>query len=113
MPGNRVSYVWRDGARVRLLITQVSARLGQPETIRKLVPPSVTIDELMIDGRRAVWLEGGPHAVLLITPVGTYAEDRGWLAGATLLVDRGASTLRIEGALDRDHAVELARSIGG
>jgi hypothetical protein len=113
VPGNRVSYVWRDGAGVRLLVTQLPARLGEEALLKKLVPESTRIEELTIDGRRAVWLEGGPHAVFVITEVGTYAEDRGWLAGETLLVDRGASTLRIEGSLGRDRAVELARAMGG
>jgi hypothetical protein len=73
----------------------------------------VTTEELVLDGRRAVWIAGGPHAVFLVGRDGRYHEDRGWLAGTTLLVDRGTSTLRIEGALSRDDAIALARSMSG
>jgi hypothetical protein len=111
--GERVSYVWRDGGRVRLLVTQVPGRPSEQRMIRKLVPPDVTVEQLVLDGRRAVWIAGGPHAVFLLEPDGSYREDRGWLAGTTLLVDRDASTLRIEGALDRDRAVALAREMTG
>ena len=109
--GLRVSYVWRNGDRIRLLVTQVPGLLQRGEILRKLIPPYVKIERLTIDGEGAVFLSGGPHAVFLLDPHGSFREDRGWLAGSTLLVDRGGSTLRIEGAIDRDQAVELARSM--
>ena len=107
----RVSYIWRDGDRIRLLLTQVPGLLQRGEILRKLIPPAVRIERFTIDGDGAVFLSGGPHAVYLLGPSGSFEEDQGWLAGATLLVDRGGSTLRIEGALDRNQAVELARSM--
>jgi hypothetical protein len=109
--GRRVSYVWKDGDRIRLLVTQVPGLLQRGEILRKLVPPTVRIERFTIDGDGAVFLTGGPHAVYLLGPSGSFEEDHGWLAGATLLVDRGGSTLRIEGDLDRDQAVELAHSM--
>jgi hypothetical protein len=109
--GRRVSYVWRDGDRVRLLVTQVPGLLQRGEILRKLIPPGVRIERLEIDGDGAVFISGGPHAVFLLDPGGSFREDRGWLAGATLLVDRGGSTLRIEGSIDRSQAVDLARSM--
>jgi hypothetical protein len=109
--GRRVSYVWRDGDRIRLLVTQVPGLLQRGEILRKLIPPTVRIERLEIEGDGAVFISGGPHAVFLLGPNGSYEEDHGWLAGATLLVDRGGSTLRIEGSFDRDRAVELARAM--
>lgn len=109
--GRRVSYLWRDGDRVRLLVTQVPGLLQRGEILRKLVPPSVRIERFTLDGDGAVFLAGGPHAVFLLEPNGSLGQDQGWLAGATLLVDRGGSTLRIEGDLDRKRAIELARSM--
>lgn len=109
--GRRVSYVWRDGDRIRLLVTQVPGLLQRGEVLRKLIPPRVRIERLTIDGEGAVFLAGGPHAVFLLGPNGSFEEDHGWLAGATLLVDRGGATLRIEGSLDRNRAVELARAM--
>jgi len=109
--GRRVSYLWRDGDRIRLLVTQVPGLLQRTEILKKLIPPSVRIERLTIDGDGAVFLPGGPHAVYLLGPSGSFEEDHGWLAGTTLLVDRGSSTLRIEGDLDRDEAVDLVRAM--
>jgi len=109
--GRRVSYLWRDGDRIRLLVTQVPGLLQRTEVLKKLIPPSVRIERLTIDGDGAVFLAGGPHAVFLLGPSGSFEEDHGWLAGRTLLVDRGSSTLRIEGDLDRDQAVDLVRAM--
>ena len=109
--GRRVSYLWLDGERIRLLVTQVPGLLQRGEILKKLIPPTVRIDQFTIDGDGAVFVSGGPHGVFLLDPNGSYREDHGWLAGNTLLVDRGGSTLRIEGDLARDKAVELARSM--
>lgn len=109
--GRRVSYLWRDGDRIRLLVTQVPDLLQRGEILRKLIPPPVRIERFTIDGDGAVFVTGGPHAVYLLDPNGSFQQDQGWLAGATLLVDRGGSTLRIEGDVDRKRAVELARSM--
>jgi hypothetical protein len=109
--GRRVSYIWRDGDRIRLLVTQVPGLLQRNEVLKKLIPPTVTIERFTIDGDGAVFLAGGPHAVFLLDPNGSYQEDHGWLAGNTLLVDRGGTTMRIEGSVDRDQAVDLARSM--
>lgn len=109
--GRRVSYLWRDGNRIRLLVTQVPGLLQRGQILRKLIPPSVRIERLTIDGDGAVFLTGGPHAVFLLDPNGSFEQDQGWLAGATLLVDLGGSTLRIEGDLDRARAVRLVHSM--
>ena len=42
--GRRVSYLWRDGNRIRLLVTQVPGLLQRGEILRKLIPPSVRIE---------------------------------------------------------------------
>lgn len=110
--GRRVSYVWLDGDRIRLLVTQVPGLLQRGAILGKLIPPSVTIERFDVDGDGAVFLSGGPHAVYLLGPSGSFEEDHGWLAGNTLLVDRGGVTLRIEGQVDRDRAVELTREMG-
>ncbi len=106
----RVSFLWRDGEHLRLLVTQVPGLLQRGAILQKLIPPSVWIERLTIDGDGAVFLTGGPHAVYLLGPNGSFEEDHGWLAGTTLLVDRGGATLRIEGDLTRDRAVGLARA---
>jgi hypothetical protein len=112
-PGMRVSYLWRDRERVRLLLTQFPGRVDDPALVKKLVASSTSVEDLEIDGHRAVWLEGGPHVVFFVSPEGDVRDDQGWLAGNTLLVDRGGVTVRVEGALDRDQAIALVRSLDG
>jgi hypothetical protein len=110
-PGIRVSYIWREGERVRLLLTQFPGSVDDPALLKKLVGSSTSVEELTVDGDRAIWLEGGPHVVYFVAPDGDVQYDQGWLAGNTLLVDRDGVTLRIEGALERDEAVELASAV--
>jgi hypothetical protein len=109
--GARVSYVWREGERIRLLISQFPGSAGDPGLLKKLAAGRTRIEELDVDGDRAVWLEGGPHVVYVLGPDGSIRQDQGWLAGNTLLVDRDGVTVRIEGDLARDDAVELVRAM--
>jgi hypothetical protein len=110
-PGLRVSYVWRAGGGVRLLVTQFPGRVGDPALLKKLAGSASRVERFAVDGKPAVWLEGGPHAVLFVAPDGTIRDDQGWLAGNTLLVDRDGITIRVEGKLARDDAVALVRAM--
>jgi hypothetical protein len=110
-PGMRVTYVWREGDRVRLLVTQFPGRATDPQLVKKFVSSATRVEVVDVDGHRALWLEGGPHAVLFVTPEGGVRDDLGWLAGNTLLVDVGGVTVRIEASVDRDDAIEIARSL--
>ncbi len=112
-PGTRVTYVWRDGARVRLLLTQFPGDATEPGLVKKLVSSATQTELLDIDGHRALWLEGGPHAVLFVAPDGNVGDDLGWLAGNTLLVENDGVTVRIEAQVDRDDAIQIARSLLG
>ncbi len=110
-PALRVSYLWRDGTDARLVVMQFPGRVGDPALLKKLAGAGTRIERFTIDGDTAVWLEGGPHAVLFVAPDGLIRDDQGWLAGNTLLVDRDGTTVRVEGALDRADAVELVRAM--
>jgi hypothetical protein len=112
-PGLRVTYLWRDGDRVRLLITQFPGSVEDPGLLKKLIGAGTRIERLEVAGDPAVWLEGGPHVVYFVAPDGGVRDDRGWLAGNTLLVDRDGVTLRIEGELDRDDAIDLVHALRG
>ena len=111
-PGMRVAFLWRDGDRVRLLVTQFpGSAADDPALVKKLVGSGTSVEELEVDGDRAVWLEGGPHVVLFVAPEGVVREDNGWLAGNTLLVARDGVTVRVEGELSRDDAVRIVRAM--
>jgi hypothetical protein len=110
-PGLRVSYLWRRGGDVRLLVTQFPGRVGDPALVKKLAGQSTHVDLFTLDGDAALWLEGGPHAVLFVAPDGTIRDDGGWLAGNTLLVSRDGVTIRVEGELARADAVDVVRAM--
>jgi hypothetical protein len=110
-PGIRVTYVWREGSRVRLLVTQFPGDATDPRLVKKFVAAGTSIEEVEVDGRRGLWLEGGPHAVLFVTSDGTVRDDLGWLAGNTLLVQEDGVTVRIEADVERDEALDLARAL--
>ncbi len=110
-PGLRVSFVWRDGVDVRLIVTQFPGRVGDPALLKKLAGGATVVERFELDGDTAVWLEGGPHVVLFVAPDGLIREDQGWLAGNTLLVDRDGTTVRVEGALDRVDAIDVVRAM--
>lgn len=95
---------------VGILITEFRGDLA-PGYIEKLADAGTGIERLRIGPHRAIWLEGGPHFVAFRTPDGNFGEDVGRLAGNTLLVERGRLLVRIEGEVERDRAVEIARSL--
>ena len=91
----------------------VSEWVGEGATryVEKLAGQGTGIELLQVAGYPAIWLEGGPHFVAFRTPDGNFGEDVGRLAGNTLLVERGRLLVRIEGEVERDRAVEIARSL--
>ena len=92
----------------------VSEFVGEPDPgfINKLVDGGTHVEEIEVGSDPALWLEGGPHTVLFKGAEGLVYEDRGRLAGNTLLVDRGDMLVRIEGQVSLERAVEIARSLG-
>lgn len=114
----KVSLVYAPGAGVPrspytgvgILVTEFRGDLA-PGYVEKLADAGTRIEQLRIGRHRAIWLEGGPHFVAFRTSDGNFGEDVGRLAGNTLLVERGQLLVRIEGELERDRAVEIARSL--
>ena len=118
LPDGKVSLVYEPGpgvprsryTGVGILVTEFRGDLA-PGYVDKLVAGGTAIERLRIGRHRAIWLEGGPHFVAFRTPDGGFGEDVGRLAGNTLLVELGRLLVRIEGELERDRAVEIARSL--
>jgi hypothetical protein len=99
--------VWGELGSPRLLLTQVRGRFH----FEKLVASNegaITLAE--VNGEDAVWIEGEPHVIFYENDEGG-AGLPGRLARNTLVWSRGPVTLRLEGALPRDDAVRIARSV--
>jgi len=116
--GSRLNLVYepRDGVPespfdgVGILVSEFVGEADQA-WVRKLVDGGVIVDRFQVGPYRALWLEGGPHAVLFLGEGGGAFEDYGRLAGNTLLVERDDVLVRIEGEVSRERAVEIAESL--
>lgn len=118
VPGGMLSLTYRPArglprartTRVGALVSELRGDLA-PEYVGKLAGAATEIDQLDVDGSRALWLEGAPHFLLYRDPTGMIVEGTLRLAQNVLLLERGSLLIRIEGAFDRSRAVEIARSL--
>jgi hypothetical protein len=83
---------------------------GAVRFVEKMVGGGTDVEVLSVGPYPALWIEGGPHAVLFDGETRVF-EDSGRLAGNTLLVERNDVLVRIEGELSRERAVEIAESL--
>jgi len=117
-PGGELSLAYRARpglprgriTRLGLLVSQFRGDLS-PEYFGKLADPSVEIEPLEVDGRRGIWIEGAPHFFFYRTPDGTVIDSELRLAENVLLLERGRLLVRVEGAMERDRALAIARSL--
>jgi hypothetical protein len=82
-----------------------------PEYLGKIVGQTTSTERLRVDGARAVWIEGAPHLFFYRPPDSDFAEAQLRFAQNVLLVERGDLLVRLEGAFERERALELARSL--
>jgi hypothetical protein len=97
---------WDDGP----LITQLAGAPPGVPVIDKYAP-GVTIEEVWVGRRRALWVDG-PHEVVLELGEGSVSPARR-TAGGTLLLEVGPITIRIETTEGRDEAIRIASSLPG
>jgi hypothetical protein len=112
-PPERVYY--RDGLQAVLLegpvlLLEVRGR-NQFDLAKKIAGQGTRLDEVSVDGAFGLWIEGAPHVVMFEDHSGRFRELRTRLAGNVLVWTRGTVTLRLEGELTKQEALELARSI--
>jgi hypothetical protein len=93
-----------------LLVTEFRGDLV-PELIGKLAGGATAIEELTLDGERAVWIEGGEHFFFYRRPDGETGERELRLAANVLLLERGNTLVRLEGAFNFDRAKQIAESL--
>jgi hypothetical protein len=116
-PGGRVDLVYRarpglpaaPATDVGLLITQFQ---GRPtiDFIKKVTGGGL-VEEVGVGGEPGYWFSGAPHFFTYRDASGNFTEERTRLAGNTLIWQRGALTLRLEGELSRQEAIRVAQSM--
>jgi hypothetical protein len=82
-----------------------------PEYVGKITGPATRIERLTLDGERAIWIEGAEHFFFYRAPDGSQIDHELRVAQNVLLVERGPLLVRLEGAFDRERAIEIARSL--
>jgi hypothetical protein len=100
--GDQVGFVYDD----KLIVTQSRGTFFTKET-----GPGTRVEQLRFDGLPAVWISGARHLFGYIG--GNASPPRPVelsLAGNVLIWQAGELTLRLEGKVSRDEALEIARS---
>jgi hypothetical protein len=70
-----------------------------------------TVDLVEVEHHAAYWIAGAAHEVVIADPEGDLLRDSSRLAGNTLIWTDGDVTYRLESALDRDEAIDLAATL--
>jgi hypothetical protein len=96
--------------RLGLLLSEFRGDLS-PEYLGKLAGPGTHVERLQVDGGRALWIEGAQHFFFYRAPDGEFIEHELRVAQNVLLLEQGRLLVRLEGAFDRDRAIEIARSL--
>jgi hypothetical protein len=96
--------------RLGLLVSEFRGDLS-PEYFGKLAGPASVIERLTVDGERAVWIEGAEHFFFYRAPDGNLVDHELRLAQNVLLLERSRLLVRLEGAFERERAIEIARSL--
>jgi len=111
VPGGMVTlgYGAHDGG-YSLLITQLLATTDE-QAVMKLLTPGTSVEPVTVEGEPGFWIEGDPHVVILFDQDGDLIEDSARLAANTLLYIVGDRTVRIEGGLSLDQALEIAAAL--
>ena len=94
----------------RLLITELRAETDL-NVLEKSIASGTNISPVTVGGEDGFWIEGAPHVVVLFDRDGQFIEDSARLAGNTLLFVRDGVTVRIEGALELDQALDVAAQL--
>lgn len=102
--GRMVSMTWADGPGGVVRVDQFDGRLDF-----MVVKRSPDVVYAVVAGSDALWFEV-PHDVTLFNDDGTRRTESARLAGHTLIWPRGVTTLRLEGDLTLEQAVEIAES---
>jgi hypothetical protein len=107
VPGGQVTFIWGTKQNARLLMTQ------SPGTAfaEKMLQPGSETERTDVDGAPAIWFFGEEHFFLFRDRNGELQEGTGRLVGNTLLWQLGDLTVRIEGDLSKEQALEIARSV--
>jgi hypothetical protein len=94
----------------RLILSQLRGAVYEG-FVKKVGGTGTTVENVIVRGQRGLFVSGDEHFVMFFDEFDEIADEPTYLAGNTLLWNRGQLLLRLEGDLEKDEALELARSI--
>ena len=100
----------RIGVRKRVLVSVLRGAFN-PDFLGKMVTRETKVTRLKIGSDDALLISGGPSHFVFFVRAGTFDETHGRLAGTTLLWQRRALLIRIEGELSGARLLAIARSL--
>jgi hypothetical protein len=106
-----VWFLYGSPENVRLLVAQTPlASVDAPAIMKKLASDTL-VEQVSVNGARGVFLSGEPHFLFLTDESGFTFEASPRLAENVLVWDEGGVAYRLEGDLELDDALRLARSL--
>ena len=107
--GNVVSLVYGSVEEPRLILTELRGSVWGG-FVKKAAGPGTRVEEVEVDGEPGLFVSGDEHYVMFRNANGQIDDEATYLAGTVLLWNRGPLLLRLEAAVKRQKALELARS---
>jgi hypothetical protein len=107
VPGGQATFLWGTKSETRLLMTQSPGEVFA----EKMLGPRTDAEVADVDGRPGVWFSGDAHYFVYRDRRGQIREETARLARDTLLWQHDELTVRLEGELSKDEALEIARSV--
>jgi hypothetical protein len=106
-PGGRISLVYRGG---KLLLMELEGNLVL-QFLAKFIPPGTTVERVMVQGERGLWIHGALHEFAYQDANGEFRTESVRLAGDTLLWRSKGLLMRLEGAKTKAEALRIANSV--
>ena len=100
-----LSLTWSGGADGTVRLDEFDAQLDY--TFAKRAPG---VEFVAVAGDFALWFDE-PHDVVVLNPDGSRRRETARLAGNTLIWMHGGTTMRLEGDLTQQRALEIAESV--
>ena len=97
---------------VRLLVAQTPlTTVDEPGLMKKVAGSGTRVEPVLVNGAEGVFLEGETHFLFVLDENGNPIGESPRLAEDVLIWDEDGIAYRLEGDLELDEALELARSL--
>jgi hypothetical protein len=110
--GGQIVFLYGTEEAPQILVSEFRGDTN-PNLIGKAAGPGTSIEAVTVSGSPGFWVSGEPHEFMYRGPDGEPELDSIRLAANALLWQNGNLTLRIEGDLTKERALELAETLSG